>query len=492
MLSGLICFVKRGYFISNFLVYWLLKSLLILSSIWLFVLGVLPAIDQNIGLSYPQEQEQEQDNIDYSLYNKAKKPTNNSSDSSSQQSNVHILANARTPYDLPKTSDHYIPRHAKDPMVRVGLKIIEYNKNNPYLYQRSDARSPAQITNVLEVTLRMAAEKKSHFIVGSYNIETFPVSWVKISNFYKVRISLSDKSLDGLEKHIGFFEVSGKLMQLNNRTKQRIYNLSGAQAKTFFNQHRMPYLRVLGGSGAIAKAQRYTSAKKTDEYRNEYKNNHHRSEVSNINQVQLGDHQNNYYPMDSRINNNKTAHHPRAKNNRSFRNIKTTQGLNQANINPVSTHRSSNILNPAQSIGTNNRANLKTTRSTSLEQNKHQKALKQDSINHGNLADINSYTESNPHQSSEGYNNFSKRSDISNSLSNSFQHPRSSINNKARTIKDRSSTNQIVTNNKAYQASVNNSANSKFFQSQVENTNLTNQHIIDHSKKISSTKYQQD
>ena len=134
-------------------------------------------------------------------------------------------------------------------MVRVGLKLMHYRKvplspgNSQMTYLPGEA---------IKKTLRARIDAPNHFYIDSYHIETIPLTWIRKSRSYTMRLSISQRpqrAQNGVERHLGYVDVKGTLRPQARRPS--VYLLMGAASQTFFSDLREPFLKVVAGYGKV-------------------------------------------------------------------------------------------------------------------------------------------------------------------------------------------------------------------------------------------------
>lgn len=92
---------------------------------------------------------------------------------------------------------------------------------------------------ILKHHLRARLERKNHFYVGGWHIESIPERWDRASKQYAVKLRIYKRYGEGreLEELIGKVEVSGKL-----EGKDLLYNFKGFATASFKDREGRPVL----------------------------------------------------------------------------------------------------------------------------------------------------------------------------------------------------------------------------------------------------------
>lgn len=187
-----------------------------------------------------------------------------SSQNSSVRSSSYYLIDSQKPDDLIKRLDNSLQ---SGPMVRIHLKIEGLRKHpetNPSpplspetaTYQTAMESPPPKTRYssyvILQKTLRAHKKQPNHFIVDSYHIVTTPLSWNRHHQTYRIRLSLSKRLgyQGNVEKHLGHFDVTGKLEPQILRAqspKQNLFLLISSTQKMFYDDAQQPTIKVIVG-----------------------------------------------------------------------------------------------------------------------------------------------------------------------------------------------------------------------------------------------------
>ena len=135
--------------------------------------------------------------------------------------------------------------NGQQPQVRVGIKLL------PFIHAKIQNLN-GEIGEIVRPgtettrTLRMRMNSPNHFVIGDYHIESEPLSYIKATRQFEVRLKLAKRlGLDaGVEESLGHLDVKGVLAGDNG-----VYILKGASAKQFLDQMGRPALKVIAGQG---------------------------------------------------------------------------------------------------------------------------------------------------------------------------------------------------------------------------------------------------
>jgi len=126
------------------------------------------------------------------------------------------------------------------PRVRIKLKTTEYDK----ILLKSEqgvVRTEFRPVRNVQHTLRARIERTNHFYVGSWHIETIPLSFSKETKKYAVGLRFSKKYGVGweMEEYVGRIEVQGTLAGADYT-----YDLIGSNTAKFYDMKGQPLLDV--------------------------------------------------------------------------------------------------------------------------------------------------------------------------------------------------------------------------------------------------------
>lgn len=122
--------------------------------------------------------------------------------------------------------------------VRIPLQIQSYEKV-VVTDHKGMSRYQYKPLPLLKHHLRARLERKNHFYVGSWHIETVPEKWDRITKQYAVKLRIYKRYGEGreLEELIGKVDVNGKV-----EGKDLLYNFKGFAAAAFKNREGHPVL----------------------------------------------------------------------------------------------------------------------------------------------------------------------------------------------------------------------------------------------------------
>jgi hypothetical protein len=134
---------------------------------------------------------------------------------------------------------------AKVPVrVRIGLRLTPFKK------VVTEARDGASTTRFVPLeplrhTLRAQLNKANHFFVGDYHVETQPLSWVRQSRRYQVRLKVYRRygAFGQLEESVGSADLSGVLEE----QEANVFVLLGVARKRLRDKFQNPVLDIVAG-----------------------------------------------------------------------------------------------------------------------------------------------------------------------------------------------------------------------------------------------------
>ena len=132
------------------------------------------------------------------------------------------------------------------PRVRIGVKLTPFQLKAG----TKNAKKPQFVkAQTVRQTLRARIDRENHFFVGDWHIQTKPVTWVKRSRSFTVRMDVYRRygAFGQLEEKVGSLDVKGVL----HRQDSNLYVLKGASRKRFRNKFGHPILDLVAGSGKV-------------------------------------------------------------------------------------------------------------------------------------------------------------------------------------------------------------------------------------------------
>ncbi len=134
--------------------------------------------------------------------------------------------------------------------VRIGLHLTPFvtAKTQNLKGEIHEISRPA---GDIKRTLRARVNKMNHFVVSDYHVESEPLSFVKETSQYRVKLKFSKRlgPYGELEESIGSMEVAGKLEGSGG-----VYVLKGAASSEFRDPMGRTVLRVIAGFGEVTSA----------------------------------------------------------------------------------------------------------------------------------------------------------------------------------------------------------------------------------------------
>ena len=127
--------------------------------------------------------------------------------------------------------------------VRIGLLLTSYQKLVTIKEGKRLVRH--QPMKELRHTLRSRLNKKNHFFVGDYHIESRPMAWDRENQRYAVRMTISRRygAFGQLEEVVGSVDVHGVL----GDRQGNVFVLYGSAKKRFRDKFGNPVLDVIAG-----------------------------------------------------------------------------------------------------------------------------------------------------------------------------------------------------------------------------------------------------
>jgi hypothetical protein len=131
--------------------------------------------------------------------------------------------------------------------VRIGLRLTPFVTAKTQNL-KGEIREISRPAGDLKRTLRARVNRMNHFVVSDYHVESEPLSYVKETSHYRVKLKFSKRlgPYGELEESIGSMEVAGKL-----EGSAGVYVLKGAASSEFKDPMGRPVLRVMAGFGEV-------------------------------------------------------------------------------------------------------------------------------------------------------------------------------------------------------------------------------------------------
>jgi hypothetical protein len=134
---------------------------------------------------------------------------------------------------------------AKTPVrVRIGLRLTPFKK---VVTQARDGAATTRFVPLepLRHTLRAQLNKVNHFFVGDYHVETQPLSWVRQSRRYQVRLKVYRRygAFGQLEEMVGNADLSGVLEE----QEANVFVLLGVARQRLRDKFQNPVLDIVAG-----------------------------------------------------------------------------------------------------------------------------------------------------------------------------------------------------------------------------------------------------
>ena len=132
--------------------------------------------------------------------------------------------------------------------VRVGLRLMTFISAKTQNL-KGDIKTITRPGDEIKRTLRARINQQNHFIVGDYHIESIPLSFIKQTGQYSLRLRIAKRlgNYGDVEESVGSVDVQGKLERISGN--QGLFVLKGASAKQFNDSMGRPILKVVAGFG---------------------------------------------------------------------------------------------------------------------------------------------------------------------------------------------------------------------------------------------------
>lgn len=128
--------------------------------------------------------------------------------------------------------------------VRIGLRLTPFKKIST---RNKDGSSSDRFVPIEPIrhTLRSRLNKANHFFLGEWHIETKPISWIKKTRKYQIRLTVHKRygAFGQLEESIGTMDLAGTL----DEGDDNVHVLLGVARQRLRDKFGHPILDVVAG-----------------------------------------------------------------------------------------------------------------------------------------------------------------------------------------------------------------------------------------------------
>jgi hypothetical protein len=158
-----------------------------------------------------------------------------------------VAANPPESFNM-SDADQIRQKDGQPAQVRVGLRLLSFISAKTQSL-KGDIKTITRPGEEVKRTLRARMNQQNHFIVGDYHIESIPLSFIKQSGQYSLRLRIAKRlgNYGEVEEAVGSLDVQGKLERIAGNPG--LYVLKGASAKQFNDSMGRPLLKVVAGFG---------------------------------------------------------------------------------------------------------------------------------------------------------------------------------------------------------------------------------------------------
>lgn len=153
--------------------------------------------------------------------------------------------------EKPKSAEEVKKPSDQPARVRIGLRMTPFKK----IATRNKDGSLSQRFVPIEPirhTLRSRLNKTNHFFLGEWHIETKPISWIKKTRKYQIKLTLHKRygAFGQLEETVGSIDLAGTLDEGNDN----VHVLLGVARQRIRDKFGHPILDVVAGFAPGTKA----------------------------------------------------------------------------------------------------------------------------------------------------------------------------------------------------------------------------------------------